>query len=201
MPSSAAEMVHAAGMRFPQPTRLNSIVGIGFDLLVDAAAAFDAGAIFSASVGIRSAVESAGFLYLTRIPNGPGFQVVPLKTRHGRDEKPDFEDVRQGLVAAHALPKDLLAKLVRIRDNGNYIAHFASAMDARLMARFREDRERALHGQNPIDDTVWLIPFPTQVFTDLKDAIEIVLALSEKMAADGFHPVSQPSRLGIDEVQ
>jgi hypothetical protein len=122
---------------------------------------------------------------------------MPLKTRSGHEKKPKFEDVRRGFEEGIALPDELYAKLIRIRDNGNYIAHFASGVDGRLMKRFIEDRTRMERGEEPVEDTLWMVPFPTEVFADFQDTTEIFIALAEKKAADGYHPLSQPSRLSL----
>jgi hypothetical protein len=122
---------------------------------------------------------------------------VPLETRSGHEKKPNFEDVRRGFEEGNALPDELYAKLIRIRDNENYIAHFASGVDGRLMKRFIEDRTRVDRGEEPVEDTLWMVPFPTEVFADLQDATEIVIALAEKKAADGYRArIPSRNRLG-----
>jgi hypothetical protein len=65
------------------------------------------------------------------------------------------------------------------------------------MKRFLEDRTRMERGEEPEDDTLWMVPFPTEVFADLHDATEIVIALAEKKAADSYRaPAPSQNRLG-----
>ena len=84
MADEAAKLVEAASSTVPESIKLGSIVLEAFDLFVDAAAAFDAGACFSASVAIRSAIESGAYLFLTRVRFEEGYRIVRPVDMAGR---------------------------------------------------------------------------------------------------------------------
>jgi len=177
MPERAVDVVEAARRRIPPwpSTSPLMLVSEGFDLLKDAAIAFDAGAYYSASVGLRAVGESAGYHFLTRRRvKESGYQIYHPLDLAGKVRRVDFREVKEGLVARRVLTSPLLLAWDRIQERGNSMAHLA----ARKVSKVQKWLTAGPTGP------LCLVPSHEEGLEDLRNACEILVALAAEQIAE-----------------
>ena len=158
--------------------------------------AFDSGQYFAASVTCRATVESAGYLFLTRKEDLAHPGVVALEwpvTASGEVRRVEFDEILKALGNRGALSTDLLKKADAIRENGNFIAHFASRFDV----EYDEWRKAAsaAGGAGPLRKLLYPYPTEAEVLSDIEAAWEIILGLSAAWAQGKGGPSNRPHGL------
>lgn len=142
-------------------------------LLEDAALALDAGAHYSASAGVRAAVEAGGYLFVTRIPTAaPGFHRQPRPSM-------DFEQIKLELKRLGALDSRLQKAVGRIQEDGNFMVHLGVKMDKALLKHLKTTPSARAGGMVPVSSLMG--PSPAKVRSNLNDALDILVALSAKL--------------------
>jgi hypothetical protein len=173
----AVRLVDTARARLEGDAVSYGAVFLEFIALRYSATALDAGAPISSTIATRSAVESAIYNFLTRVPISPGgYHIYRAKGRG------DFEKLIGKIAAANVLSRDLLGAVRRIRKHGNYAAHLAEKVDARTLGRMAANLKRIKRGLKGTHRPFYLTPSERQASRDLRDAVAVVDALARKKA-------------------
>lgn len=150
---------------------LGMIYGSAIQLLSDAVRSFDAGAIRSAVLTCRAAVESACFMALVSFRVGHSMWGINLpRDLAGQYRFPEFTELKAGVVNRDILSSALVTELERIQRDGNSVAHMASRQTVSLV-RF------ATTPAHQRDESFSLSVSREVALTDIRGAISIVRAI------------------------
>ncbi|MFI5419268.1 MAG: hypothetical protein ACHQ2Y_10330 [Candidatus Lutacidiplasmatales archaeon] len=147
-------------------------------LLSQAATAYDVGALEASTLACRAAVESFGYLFLTRRWNGNGWSITLPALLDGTERRVDFDEIRRALVRRRVLDQKTGPAMARIQNTGNFSAHLSSAVDHRRSEALKKFMKALAEGRSSSGrfDTSLT---QTEALQNLEDAAEIVKQLLE----------------------
>jgi hypothetical protein len=114
------------------------VLGYSFNLFADAVNSLDKVSPNAAALLCRATVESAGYLFLTRVrmPKSTAYKLEFPRDFAGRVRWVSFEEIISGLVARGVIEGELLKVANRIKDDGNFAAHLAARQDSAFDREF-----------------------------------------------------------------
>jgi hypothetical protein len=116
---------------------------VGARLLMQAAAAHDAGAFEASTLASRAAVEASCYEFLTRKAWKGGFKIALPRDLAGSFRRVEFDEVRRGVVSREVISPPLVQALIRIQESGNFSAHLAARVDK------AKEEHRRKYGRKP----------------------------------------------------
>jgi hypothetical protein len=161
-------------------------------MLLQAIFAFETGLTGASILSLRSAVESAGYLFLTREPAGEsGEKRAPPRDLAGEIRRVEFEEILRGLRTRRVLDEALLQAASRIKDDGNLAAHVQAINDRAVDRSVRRVWNASVEDRDPRIAKLRKWPSQKALYEALKNNPESGLNLF----FDDDEPYPDPIRL------
>jgi hypothetical protein len=142
-------------------------------LYAQAILAHDAGAREASAIMCRAAIESAGWTLMTHRPApGGGWMVGQAIDERGKVlPKPSLADIIAYLDRVGALSPSGRSALDRIKDDGDYAAHYSAKLRARI------DHARASDPRGFVNGPIWLNLSADQIYKNLEETGDILMKI------------------------
>jgi hypothetical protein len=157
----------------PVPSPLEPAIMIFFQ----ATRTYGYGCFDLAALGCRSAVESAGYLFLTtKMHVVGGWASDPPRSLNGEIRRILWQEIVDGLKAQGVLSAKQLRRLQPIKEHGDLIAHYAAKND-RAVDGFVKRLSAGKLTKAELRDGMESGLSPIETLTDLQSAADILLTL------------------------